>query len=83
MVRTSVGGHIEHAVAYAGTALLLGLAYPGLSRIAVALVTYAAVLEVLQNLVPGRHPGLLDWMASSAGVLVGVAAAGAGYFRPS
>jgi hypothetical protein len=27
MVRTSLGGHVEHAIAYGGTALLPGLGY--------------------------------------------------------
>ena len=50
MVRTGVGGHIEHAAAYAGTALLAGLGFSrhGLSRIAAMLVVHAGVLEPLQ-----------------------------------
>jgi len=79
MVRTSLGGHIEHAMAYAATTLVLRLGY-GRWRWwppAAALVCYAGVLELLQHLSPGRHPGLDDWIASSAGVLLGSAAAGA------
>ncbi|MBW8269758.1 VanZ family protein [Caldovatus aquaticus] len=75
MVRTGAGGDIEHATAYAGTALLLGLAYRGPVRIAIALVAYAAVLELLQGLSPGRHPALADWLAGAAGSLAGVGAA--------
>jgi hypothetical protein len=46
MVRTRLGGHIEHAIAYVGTALLLGLSYPAWDwkRIAAALVIYAGSL---------------------------------------
>ncbi len=74
MVRTGVGGHIEHAAAYAGTALLAGLGFSrhGLSRIAAMLVVYAGVLELLQHLSPGRHPGPDGWLASAIGVLAGI-----------
>ena len=72
MVRTGLDGHIEHATAYAGTAFLIGWNYPtwGWKPIATALVMYAGALELLQNLSPGRHPAVLDWLASSAGVLM-------------
>jgi hypothetical protein len=68
-VRTRLGGHIEHAIAYVGTALLLGLSYPAWDwkRIAAALVIYAGILDLLQNFSPGRHPAVLDWLSSSAG----------------
>ncbi len=74
MVRTGVGGHIEHAAAYAGTALLAGLGFSrhGLSRTAAMLVVCAGVLELLQHFAPGRHPGLDGWLASAIGVLAGI-----------
>ena len=75
MVRTGIGGRIEHVLAYAGTALLLGLARRGSGRLAACLAAYAATLELLQHFSPGRSPALSDWMASSAGVLAGVGAA--------
>ena len=42
LVRTSLGGHIEHATAYAGTAFVIGRSYPswGWKWIATALVIY-------------------------------------------
>ena len=72
MVRTSLGGHIEHATAYAGTAFVIGRSYPswGWKRIATALVIYAGVLELLQTFSPGRHPAVLDWLSSSTGALM-------------
>jgi VanZ family protein len=75
MVRTSLGGHIEHATAYAGTAALLRLSYPAWKwpRMAAALSTYAGLLEILQNFSPGRHPAILDWLSSSTGALLGLA----------
>jgi VanZ family protein len=77
MVRTSLGGHVEHAMAYAGTALLLSFGSPARKTwwIMAGLVAYAGLLEVLQNFSPGRHPAVEDWVASSTGVLVGCAAA--------
>lgn len=76
MVRTSVGGHVEHTIAYAGTAFLLGLTYPtwDWKRIAIALMSYAGILELLQNFAPGRHPAVLDWLSSSIGGLIGIMA---------
>jgi VanZ family protein len=75
MVRTGLGGYVEHAVAYVGTALLAGLGHRGrhgLGRIAAALVAYAGVLEFLQRLSPGRHSAVEDWLASATGALIGV-----------
>lgn len=76
MVRTSMGGLAEHAIAYAGTALMSALAYPArVYRSAVVLVLYAGVLELLQRFSPGRHSALDDWLASSVGVVAGALAA--------
>jgi len=76
MVRTGLGGHLEHAAAYAGTAFLIGLTYPdwGWKWPVSGLVTYAGVLEILQNFSPGRHPAAEDWLAGSIGVLLGISA---------
>ncbi|RYF13203.1 MAG: hypothetical protein EOO77_15965 [Oxalobacteraceae bacterium] len=73
IVRTSFGGHVEHATAYAGATVFLRLGYPGqrvLSQIA-ALIAYAAGLEYLQHFSPGRTPAVGDWIFSSVGVVVG------------
>ncbi len=66
MVRTSLGGHIEHATAYAGTTFLPGLSYPAWDRkrIAAALVVYAGIHHRASNLEQqlrsaGRPPHLL------------------------
>ena len=76
-VRTGIGGHFEHALAYAGTAFLLRLSYPdwGWQKPAIGLVIYAGALEVLQSMSAGRHPAVEDWLAGAAGVLVGICAA--------
>lgn len=74
MVRTGVGGRIEHAVAYCGTAIVMALAYRERPRLAVQtllLVILAAILEIGQLYVPGRSPAFLDFAASSTGAGLG------------
>jgi VanZ family protein len=73
MIRTTLGGHIEHMLAYAAAAFITALAYSRrrLGQIVFALICYAAILEYLQRFSPGRHPAIADWASSSAGVLVG------------
>ncbi|HYG90244.1 MAG TPA: hypothetical protein VD978_28760 [Azospirillum sp.] len=78
MVRTSMGGHVEHAVAYAGTTFFAVLAY-GLRSdagwLTIGLIGYAGGLEFLQRYSPGRTPAVEDFLASSAGVLIGLTVA--------
>jgi len=76
MVRTGLSGHIEHAIAYAAASVIVLLAYGkhGLVRVAAGLILYAGVLEFLQRFSPGRHSGVDDFLASSTGVLIGIAA---------
>jgi VanZ family protein len=75
MVRTEVlTGHEEHFLAYLISGLIIAAA-PRRSRpvqIAVLLCLYAGVLELGQNLVPGRHPAIEDFAASALGALVGI-----------
>lgn len=76
MVRTSAGGHIEHAVAYAGTSFLVAAAYGRWGRVVAGLLVYAGVLEMLQHFSPGRTPSVIDYLFSAIGVVIGVAALG-------
>ena len=71
MIRTGMGGLYEHAIAYfvTGTAFMWGYRDRSPWQFVVALSIYAAVLEVGQLAVPGRHAGLLDWAAGATGVL--------------
>lgn len=74
MVRTGVDGRFEHFIAYAGTMGLCAIAYArriGTLRPALALVVYAAALELGQHFAPGRTPGVLDFAAGAAGIIVG------------
>ena len=74
MIRTDIGGHVEHVLAYAGTAFIVAAAYGPKKwlNIAAGLVSYAAVLELLQRLSPGRTASVEDFAFSTSGVLLGV-----------
>jgi VanZ family protein len=74
MSRTALGGQVEHLVAYLGTTIAMGLAYPTSPRLAahsVLLIGYAAILEVGQLGASGRHASFNDFAFSAAGVAVG------------
>jgi VanZ family protein len=73
-MRTSLGGHAEHFVAYLGTAILMGLAFqkrPRLTVQCVLLTMYAAGLEAGQLYSADRHASLQDLAFSVAGVVIG------------
>jgi VanZ family protein len=56
-------GQLEHAVAYFGTAAFLAVGFRTMrERVAMIslLVGLAAVLEVIQRLIPGRHSQFID-----------------------
>jgi VanZ family protein len=72
-VRTPAPAGVEHAVAYAGTAGLMVLAYTSrpVWLIVGLLAFYSVLMELLQNFSPGRHPGLDGVLWSSAGAIAG------------
>ena len=78
-MRTGAAGQLEHLVAYAGTAGLLGLGFPRgpawRLALALALVLLAGILEIGQIWVPGRTAQVVDFAASAGGALLGLAAA--------
>ena len=71
MIRTGADGRLEHAAAYLISGLAVFTAYPRRLKwlIAILMTCYAGILEFGQLWVPGRHAGILDWAASSGGVL--------------
>lgn len=77
VVRTGLGGYVEHMLAYAGTAVLLRLGHPGRKVwwSAAGLVIYAGFLEYLQHYSPGRTPAVEGWLTSSIGAVVGTGGA--------
>ena len=76
MTRTGWSGHIEHVVAYAGTAFVTAMAFPkrGVFQTTLALVIYAGSLEFLQRFSPGRTSSICDFVFSGVGVVVGACA---------
>jgi VanZ family protein len=75
VIRTGLGGHVEHVFAYAATAIIVALGYNelGLPRIVALLLATAALLEYLQRYT-GRHSEFADFLFSSTGVFIGVIA---------
>jgi VanZ family protein len=76
IIRTGLNTRLEHVIAYLGTTIVVFVAYRsrlGLGKLTTALIAYAGILEVAQNFSPGRHPSMLDFAASSLGVMAGTA----------
>jgi VanZ family protein len=71
MVRTGFNARLEHVAAYWIAGIAVIIAYPRRPAwsIAAVLCAYAGILELGQLYIPGRHAALLDWLASSSGVL--------------
>lgn len=76
-MRTGAAGQVEHLLAYAGTAGLLGLGFSRMPvwRLALALAILAGILEIGQLWVPGRTAQVVDFAASAGGAFIGLAAA--------
>ena len=75
VIRTALGGHIEHVFAYAVSTVMVAIGYSELRlpRIVAVLLTTAALLEYLQRYA-GRHSEFADFLFSSTGVFIGVVA---------
>lgn len=71
--RTELGGHLEHVIAYAGTAALLAIGYCRASLLAL-FVAYAGVLEYAQRFSLGRTSQIDDFKFSLLGIALGAAA---------
>jgi VanZ family protein len=68
---SSLGQDGEHALAFVLIGLAFGLAYPR-HRMTVAItLVLIGVLELLQFLVPGRHPRLEDFVVDALAACVG------------
>ena len=63
--------NIEHAVLFAGLALLALAAWPGRAgTIAIGLLLYGAGMEVAQSFTAHRFGDPWDWLADAVGLLV-------------
>lgn len=73
---TGISHDLEHAVAFALVGLVFGLGYPN-SHLLLALSAIAAValMEIVQQWVPGRHVSLSDFIFNGLGACAGIAAA--------
>ena len=72
---TGVGGEYEHWIAYVlvGGAFAAGyLATRARVFAGLALTASSAILELLQNFIPGRTPELVGFLASSLGAWFGI-----------
>jgi VanZ family protein len=77
---TGFSGRLEHALAYAGTGVLIWFGYSDPRHRAlfwIGLAIASGVFEVLQNFVPGRSPSIFDALASTLGLTFGFVAAAA------
>ncbi len=74
---TGYSGNIEHLVAYVGTAFFTSAFLPALRgwRSVLGLSLASALFEVLQLFIPGRGPGVDNWLASTSGAVIGVGCA--------
>jgi VanZ family protein len=86
MMRSGIfSGHVEHALAYALSGVLIYVVAArrfaagrfAAWRAAALLSAYAGVLELGQIFVPGRHAGIDDFLSSATGAAAGVLAAAA------
>jgi len=75
LVFGALNDKLEHAAAYAGLMAWFGGMFRRASQlwIGVALVALGGVIEVLQGLTPTRTPDVLDLLADTVGVLIGLA----------
>jgi VanZ family protein len=71
MIRTGFNTRLEHTVAYLIAGIAVIVAYPRkpIWSLVAILCAYAGLLELGQIHIPGRHAALIDWVASSSGVL--------------
>ncbi|HEY8540307.1 MAG TPA: hypothetical protein VIL28_15680 [Steroidobacteraceae bacterium] len=79
--QVGVSDKVEHALAYAALTLWFTGVYPRSSylRVAMGMFALGIGLEIAQGLLPfGREMEVLDIVANSIGVLLGIAAAFAG-----
>jgi VanZ like family len=70
---TGAGHNFEHLLIFLATGLAFGLGYlRWFWTISLALLTFAAVIEIAQMLVPGRHARLSDFLVDAAASSLGV-----------
>lgn len=76
------GDLVEHVCAFAYMGFFGLLLWRPVVYVVVGLILAAGVLEILQMLFPFHHASVVDWGASSSGVLCGVLVWGVLRFLP-
>jgi VanZ family protein len=72
---TGLNHELEHLLAFALVGLAFGLGYPNRRMIlALLAIAIAAVMEILQLWVPGRHAYFSDFVVNGFGACAGLAA---------
>ena len=70
---TGAGHDFEHLLIFLATGLAFGLGYLcWFWSLSLALLTFAAAIEIAQMLVPGRHARLSDFLVDAAASSLGV-----------
>ena len=75
---SGVGGNYEHGIAYALVGFAFAMGYRAIRErllSGLALAVGAAILELLQNFIPGRNPEVAGFVASTTGAWLGLAVA--------
>lgn len=73
---TGIEHDIEHGLAFALVGIAFGMGYPKSRLLMAALaVAAAALMEILQQWVPGRHAYFSDFVINGLGACAGIAAA--------
>jgi VanZ family protein len=73
-LRPSVPFGFQHFIAYFITAILLSVGFRNRNPVAIAALmsVYALVLEITQNIIPGRTPALTDFAEGTIGAVAGI-----------
>jgi VanZ family protein len=76
VIRSELPAKLEHFIAYSGTAVMCGFAFPKRPHLIeryLLPVLWAGGLEAAQMFSPGRHAAVSDFAVSTLGIICGAA----------